>query len=167
MHWINLIIPGVILLPSLFFFWYSPSGSSEEWEKEQRPLTTILEWIGRIGIILTPIFTSLQKESIGEDMAVIVMIIFLLIYYACWFRFFAYEMDSYFLYAPLAGIPLPMAISPVIYFLFASYPLHSIPLLISTIIFGIGHIWNTYNSYKQIMNNRPSYQEDEQQEQEE
>ncbi|MFW6095672.1 MAG: hypothetical protein ACOC8S_04475 [Bacteroidota bacterium] len=150
MYWINLIIPGVILLPNLIFFWISPSGTSNEWDKDRSYFLTILEWVGRIGVVITPVFTSLQKDSVGEDMAIIVLILFLLIYYVSCFRFFAFEMDQYYLYAPLAGIPIPLAVSPVIYFLFASYPLHSWSLFVATIIFGTAHIINSLFTYRQI-----------------
>lgn len=163
MYWINLIIPGVILLPNLIYFWTSPGGTSNEWDKERSYFLTILEWAGRIGVVITPVFSPLQKESVGEDMAIIVMIIFLLVYYASWFRFFAFEMHPYYLYASLAGIPFPLAISPAVYFLFASFPLHSWPLFVATIIFGTAHILNTKYTYKQIQSSWSDYnqQEDE------
>jgi hypothetical protein len=150
MYWINLIIPGVILLPNLIYFWVAPSGTLEDWNKEHPPFLTIMEWVGRAGVILTPIFTPLQIESVGEDMAAIVMIVFLIIYYIAWFRYFAFNMKYEYLFKTLTGIPLPLAISPVFYFLFASYPLHSIALLVSTIIFAISHIWITIRSYRQF-----------------
>ncbi len=149
MYWINLIIPGVILLPNLIYFWVSPEGFNDDWVKQQPNFLTVLEWIGRIGVILTPIFTPLQIESVGEDMAAIVMVMFLIIYYAAWFRYFAFQMQYKYLFKSLLGIPFPLVISPLFYFLFASYPLHSIPLLISTIIFAISHIWISLRRYRQ------------------
>ena len=154
MYLINLIIPGVILLPNLIFFWVTPGGIKEQWEDEHPTFLTIAEWAGRIGIILSPLFTPLQIESVGEDMAALVMAMFLIIYYLGWIRYFAYQMEYNYLVAPFLGIPMPLAISPVFYFLFASYPLHSIPLLISTIIFGISHLWISRNNYNKVKEER-------------
>jgi hypothetical protein len=151
MYWINLILPAIILLPNLIYFWVSPSGSKNEWEKEHPLLLTVLEWIGRAGVIITPIFNPLNIESVGEDMAILVVIVFLIIYYLGWIRYFAREMDSKYLYSPLMGIPLPLAISPVFFFLFISYPLHSVALFISTILFGVSHIWIALRQYRQYI----------------
>ena len=52
----------------------------------------------------------------------------------------------------MLGIPIPMAISPVIYFFSSSIVLGSRLLFIGTTLLAVGHIYVSYDSYAQIKN---------------
>jgi hypothetical protein len=48
---------------------------------------------------------------------------------------------------PLLGIPLPLSLSPVGYFLAASLALGSMPLAVAAVVFGAPHVaigWSDY-----------------------
>jgi ABC-type glycerol-3-phosphate transport system permease component len=51
-------------------------------------------------------------------------------------------------YRSMLGIPLPMAVMPVLYFLLAAAWLNSIWLLISALVLGVGHITVTLRNFQ-------------------
>ncbi|MNO07759.1 hypothetical protein D3C81_2300870 [compost metagenome] len=55
------------------------------------------------------------------------------------------------LFAPLWGIPVPLAVFPSLYFLFASVVLHAIPLLAAGLIFGASHIVVSLHTYRRTV----------------
>jgi hypothetical protein len=61
-------------------------------------------------------------------------------YYAGWTRFFAGPRDYAFLFKPMLGISVPMALSPVLYFLASSIVLGSIWQAVAATILGAGHV---------------------------
>ena len=69
------------------------------------------------------------------------MLLALAIYYAGWARYFRQGRDYALLYMPMLNIPVPLAISPVIYFGAASLLLHSFILAIVAILLGVSHIY--------------------------
>lgn len=69
------------------------------------------------------------------------MLICLGLYYSGWIRYFAKGRRYPLLFAPLLGIPLPMAVGPVTYFLAASFFLRSPALCGAAVLLGIGHIY--------------------------
>ena len=81
------------------------------------------------------------------------MVAFLLIYYAAWLRFFLKDRQYELLYSPLRGLPLPMVVSPIAYFLAASVFLSSWFLGAFAVVLAIGH---TYIS--QVESERLAYQ---------
>jgi len=113
----------------------------------------IIEWIGRVGIIITPLFSPFYAGSVAGELGVIAMIVFLLLYYASWGRYFLNGRIYEYLYLPLLGIPVPLAISAVVYFLYASFLINSIWLFLATLIFAAGHIPISAIAYKAIKNN--------------
>ena len=69
------------------------------------------------------------------------MIVFLFVYYVAWLRFFLKGRQYMLLYSPLMGLPLPMVVSPIAYFLAASVFLSSWFLGVFAVVLAIGHIY--------------------------
>ena len=138
-HPLSLIIPVLVLIPNLFFFLKSPVNIPAHQPKEPL-LLTILERLGQIGCFLIPLFYSVSYSGVFEILASIAMAIMLVIYYYGWIRFFTHNREYRWLFYPLFSIPVPLALSPVIYFLLSSVILHSYPILLSSLILAVGHI---------------------------
>jgi len=85
-----------------------------------------------------------------EWVSLIGMFIFLLFYYYGWIRYFMGNREYGLLFSPLFGVPVPLAISPVLYFLCASVILHSPFMLISSLILAAGHIPASLNICRQL-----------------
>lgn len=109
---------------------------------------TVAEFIGRMGVIIVPLFYSLHLQNGFEVIALIVMLLSLGIYYYGWGRYFRNGRPYRLLFTPLMGIPVPLALCPVLYFLSASVILHSGSLLIFSLILGAGHIPASLSDHK-------------------
>jgi hypothetical protein len=56
------------------------------------------------------------------------------------------------LFAPLLGIPLPMAVSPIIYFAAAAVFLGSWPLSVTVGLLAMGHLYVSQGEWKRCKN---------------
>ncbi|KWX75966.1 hypothetical protein AMQ84_16610 [Paenibacillus riograndensis] len=145
-HPVSLIVPLLILLPNLLFFQLEPQNMPDKTTRNS--FFTGAEFIGRMGVIIVPLFCSLHMQNGLEVLALIVMLLSLGIYYYGWGRYFRNGRPYRLLFTPLMGIPVPLALSPVLYFLSASVILHSGYLLIFSLILGAGHIPASLSDYR-------------------
>ena len=156
----GILIPVLVLLPNLFWMILpvarpksgagrpksgagrpkSGAGKPEAPSGEPLPLT-ILENIGRAASLLIPPFYSLQFNRSLSIPVAIAMILALLVYYACWVRYFTRGRQPELLKAPFLGIPLPMALAPILFLFLSAYLLASWWMLAAALLFGIAHIW--------------------------
>lgn len=139
----SLIIPIAILLPNLFFLGRPSRNMPVNIENKEITILKIVEGIGRLGVCVLPIFSSIHHDKQVEVLSLIGMLIFLLLYYVGWVRYFKGDREYRLLFSPMIGIPVPLAISPILYFLCSSIVLHSYLMFISSLILAIGHIPNS------------------------
>ena len=85
-------------------------------------------------------FYRFSLRTTAGRLALGVMLLALAFYYTGWARYFTTGRNFALLYKPLVGIPLPLAVSPVVYFLAASVALRSVPLAIAAVVFGTAHV---------------------------
>ncbi|NWL88403.1 hypothetical protein DMN77_12475 [Paenibacillus sp. 79R4] len=149
-HFISIIIPMAILLPNLFFFVIPPRNLPDNMEDKESLLFKMAEGIGRLGVFISPILSPIQHEEYYEVLSLIGMFIFLVLYYIGWIRYFRLGRDYKQLFSPMIGIPVPLAISPVLYFICASVVLHSPLLLLSSLLLAIGHIPISLKTYQRV-----------------
>lgn len=146
---LSLIITLLILVPNLLFFAKKPVNKPSNLPKEPLPLT-IIENIGRYGVFVIPLFYAIDISGVLEIIVISAMALMLLLYYACWIRYFLSGSDFKWMFLPFMKMPLPLAISPVIYFMLSSIILHSIPMLIFSFLLAAGHIPISWQQYKHI-----------------
>jgi hypothetical protein len=151
-HLISLLIPMVVLLPNIAFFATTPNNvpSLEIEANELSPIFTFLENVGRIGVFIIPIFASVTIDNVAEVAALIGMLLALVLYYVGWMRYFMHDREYMLLFSPLIGIPIPMAISPIIYFLCAAVILQSPYLLFADLSLAAGHILISIREYRRV-----------------
>ena len=152
MYWLNLIIPALVFIPGLLLYFYPPANVPQE-SPEVPVYFKVMEWIGRVGLIITPLFSPYSAISVAGGLAEIALIVFLLLYYAGWVRFFLLGRVYEYLYLPMVGVPVPFAISTVLYFMYASFLLSSGLMFVFAIIFAAGHIPKSIISYQSIKMN--------------
>lgn len=100
----------------------------------------LLERVGQVGVFLSPLLYPIRVGSSLDLVALFGMAVALGIYYACWTRYFIRGRKRSLLFKSLIGIPIPMAVSPVAYFLFAAWILQAPILLIAAVLLAGGHI---------------------------
>lgn len=71
-------------------------------------------------------------------------LIFLVLYYIVWIRYFAGGRDVVLLGKSFFGVPQPLAVFPVLYFICAAVWLYNVPALLSMIAFGAAHNYISY-----------------------
>ena len=145
----SFIIPLVILLPNIVFTLTTPTHKPPSAESVKGLLVlTTLEKTGQIGVFLIPAFLTLAIDSPAKIIAALGMFVALAVYYEGWVRYFFNERDYRLLFQPLLGLPVPMAISPVVYFLCAAVVLDSYLLLGASVVLAAGHIPLSIHEYR-------------------
>jgi hypothetical protein len=143
------IVTLAILLPNILFLLLPPrEAPAEHREKDSRfGKIEIIERIGQAGVFLIPFFYPLPALRETSVDALAVMVLVLLFYYSGWVRYATKGHRFLLLYAPFLGVPLPMAISPIVYFAAAAVFLGSWPLAAATVLLAAGHIPVSYAAW--------------------
>jgi hypothetical protein len=134
------LISILALIPNLLFLVFPPRAIPDVLSKPARGLE-IIEWIGRIGVFAIPFFCWIEIVGAVEMIAAGIMIGALGLYYAGWLRYLRRGRSFALLFQPMAGIPLPMAMAPIVYFYVASIVLHSWLLFLATMLLTMGHLY--------------------------
>lgn len=79
------------------------------------------------------------------------MALALLLYYAVWTRYFARGRTCALLFELFLGVPLPLAISPIVYFFAASVLFGSWYLALATVILTVGHLWISLQESREVL----------------
>jgi hypothetical protein len=141
------LISILALIPNLLFFVFPPRDIPRELSKPTCGLE-VLEWIGRIGVFAIPFFCWIEIVGMLELIAAAIMIGALGLYYAGWLRYMRRDQSFALLFQPMLGIPLPMAVAPIVYFYAASIVLHSPLLFLATVLLTIGHLYVSHVSWQ-------------------
>ncbi|KGE17024.1 hypothetical protein PWYN_20400 [Paenibacillus wynnii] len=149
-HMLSLIIPTAILLPNLLFIGMPPRNLPAKVDDKDRLILKTAEGLGRVGVFVLPLFYSIHNDQPYEILSIVGMFIFLLLYYVGWLRYLRKGRDYLLLFSPMAGIPVPLAVSPILYFLSASIVLHSLFMFLCSLILALGHIPLSLKTYHQI-----------------
>jgi hypothetical protein len=143
------LVSVLILLPNLLWLLFPPRGAPVE-ERAQRSRLTLwmeaLEWAGRLGTLAIPFFYRGEVFTGWQAGALVVMALSLLLYYAGWVRYFLRGREYRLLFEPFLGVPLPLAVAPMVYFLAAAVVLASWPLAVATVVFAVGHLYTSRRS---------------------
>jgi len=148
-YWMNLIIPLLVLIPNVLWMIY-PSVSQPENDVEEPLWMTVCENFGRVGVFVFPLFYPVILTDPENRLYLNAMLLLMAFYYACWNRYFRGGRDYRYLYLPMLRIPIPLAISPVLYFVSAAGLLKSFPMLIAAVLLTVGHLPISYMKYRRI-----------------
>ena len=138
------LVSIVVMLPNLLWMAFPPRGQSERGTAttgKRHKLMEIIEWVGRFSTLVIPFFYRIEVGSTRQVIAVVVMALALLVYYAGWARYFLRDRSYELLYEPFVGVPIPQAISSIVCFFAASVLLGSWYLALGTAILAVGHLW--------------------------
>ena len=132
------LIPLLVLLPNVLLVRFPPADKPQDVSGVNRWLA-VLERLGQAGVFVIPCFYRLRIQGTMAAVSLVVMALALVCYYLGWLRYVQQGQRYALLFAPLWGIPLPMAVMPVIYFGAAATLVWSWPLAVATLVFAIGH----------------------------
>jgi len=148
------MVPAAVLVPNVLWALLPSRGrptagttSLPHWVRWVEPV----EWAGRLAVFTLPVFYRFKVGTTASVVALWAMVAALLFYYAGWVRYFTHGREPVLLYKRLVGAPLPLAVSPVVYFLAASIVLRSMPLAIATVVFGPAHVAISRAEYGRLL----------------
>jgi hypothetical protein len=147
---VSLLITVAVIAPNLLFLVLSPSDADKYGKSADSIPFTILERVGQVSSFILPLFFPLSYSGTLVLVAWIAMGVLLAFYYAGWARFFAGPRNYALLFKPMLGIPVPMALSPVLYFLMSSIVLGSIWQAMAAMVLGVGHVIVTIREYHRV-----------------
>ena len=133
------LIPVLLMLPNLVWMLLPKRETGDQ--AVVSPVLTVAENLGRVAVLLLPLFYSLDLNKPFSVPTAIGMGLAMTVYYAAWIRYFLGGRTVELFAAPLIGIPLPMAIAPTIFLVLSAYLMSSWLMLGASIWFGISHIW--------------------------
>lgn len=137
------LVPIPIAIPNLIWALSpkapAPEPSANPHTSRLAPLAFV-EGVGRVAVLALPCFLEMRIHTGLDRVLVSVGVLALGVYYAGWARYFLRGRPPALLFAPLGILPVPLAVSPVIYF-FAFAALARSPLMaLVTGLFGAAHI---------------------------
>jgi len=147
------LVTLLVLLPNLLMLFLPPTGLPAAAGKKSS-LTSVMEIVeraGQISAFAIPFFYPVRVKGGLEIASLAGMILALSFYYINWGRYALQGRTFRLLFQPCLGIPLPLAISPVVYFLLASLLFHSWYLLAAAVVLGIGHIYVSSLEWQRAM----------------
>lgn len=139
----------IILAPSLLIIKFPPKNITIG-VRDAGFVYILLERVGQLGCIgiLAISKDNFQQVKFGVIAAFIVL--FIVVYYGLWIRYIVKGRQYKLLWEPLGFIPIPMAVLPVCAFGLAAVWGKSIWLSIAVVCLAIGHLANSWHSYKHI-----------------
>ena len=147
------LVSILILLPNLLWMLFpprdQPDGGAVPSDGIHRVMS-ILEWVARIAVLVVPFLYQVDVQSGLHLIALVVFVLALLFYYAAWARYFLRGRRYALLFEPSLGVPLPMAISPIVCFLAASALFASWLLAMATMVLAIAHVWISHQEYQAL-----------------
>lgn len=149
LHLKGFILPLLILLPNLLLLFFAARNIPQQ-PSSPPFIFTVLERIGQVTCFTLPILFGTRIAEQPVNFVTWVMLFCLIIYYLCWIRFFWDDREFSILFKPLAFIPVPMALCPILYFILLAVWLHSYLFAVPAIVFAIGHLATSWSTYLQI-----------------
>lgn len=101
-------------------------------------------------MLVVPCFLRVEIAGPWDWGGVGVMGLALAIYYGAWARYFLKGRRYELLYQPLFALPIPLAVSPVVFFIAASAVLNSMALAVLAALFGGPHIYLSYRESRRV-----------------
>jgi len=137
--WVGLVFMLSLEIPNILWARRQPLGYDSAGESKA---LRIFERVGQVFCTATVLlFSNPMSRGIGPWLGwLIAAIALMLLYEGFWVRYFRGSHSLRDFYRPLYGIPVPGALLPVLAFLLLGIYGRSIPLIISAIILGIGHV---------------------------
>jgi len=139
--YVGLIYLAMLMIPNLIWAKNRPRGYEQYAGNENRALLT-LERIGEALVsAVALVFADFNLRPWGAwNLWLVLSFALMLLYEAFWIRYFRSEKTMRDFYRGFAGIPVAGATLPVAAFFLLGIYGRNIPMLLSTVILGIGHI---------------------------
>lgn len=143
---VGLVIFALPMIINIAYVVFPPRGKSEQPAKIPRWIE-LTEKTSRIAYLLSITLFVSQNQISFHSVWLWLATLFLVLYYAVWIRYFISGRNIELLNRSFLHVPIPLAVFPVLYFLFAALWLNNIPAAIIMMIFAAAHITVSIKSF--------------------
>ena len=137
------ILPMIINIAYVIF----PPKEGESEPNGKYPVIEAVEQSARVIYFASLCILVSDKKLSYNSALLFAAVFFLVLYYICWIRYFVKGRDVSLLGKKFLLIPQPLAVFPVLYFLFAALWMHNYVAAAVMVVFGVAH---NIVSYKNI-----------------
>ena len=144
----------MLIIPNIIWSKNKPE-KYDEYAKNENKILLAFERIGEVSVTcLSLIFSDFNIGKISLRSIILLFAFLLMILYEIyWIRYFSSEKTMKDMYSGILGISVAGATLPVLAFLLLGIYGKNLPLIISTLILGIGHIGIHLNHKKETEKN--------------
>jgi ABC-type transport system involved in cytochrome c biogenesis permease subunit len=140
-HWANIWIPLLLLLPNLAYLLWKPAGKPEAGRPGALTLIlTAVERLGQLGSFLSPLFFPLVLRGNRGILLSLVMAMSMVVYYIGWTRYFGNGREYRLLFERVFSMPLPMALCPMIFLCCVALAERSLVVGACVVLLAAGHL---------------------------
>ena len=144
--WVGLVVFALPMLINVIYAIFPPTGDVGQ-VKNVTKWVEVIENVSRIAYLILMTFLVNKDAPYYLNVWLVLAAIFLILYYVVWIRYFIGERNVALLAKPFLFVPIPLAIFPVLYYLFAAIWVGNYPAAIVMIIFGAAHITVSVQSF--------------------
>lgn len=137
--WVGLVVFALPMLINIAYVVFPPAGAPASPKNGTRWLEAI-EKISRIAYFLLLTFLAREGAVDWKSIWLLLAGVFLVLYYLVWIRYFVGGREIALLGRSFLFVPLPLAVFPVLYYLFAAVWMGNAPAAVMMVIFGAAHI---------------------------
>ena len=145
--WIGLVVFALPMLINIAYAIFPPSEKPEQTSAVTRWIE-VVEQISRIAYLLAITLLVSRKPFHFRSAWLWLAALFLLLYYVVWIRYFAGGRETALLNRAFLFVPMPLAVFPVLYYLFAAVWLHNLPAAVIMTVFGAAHLMVSVRSFQ-------------------
>lgn len=144
--WIGLVVFALPMLINIAYAVFPPVGKAEQ-AAAVTHWVEVIEQVSRIAY-LAAVTLLVSREPVSTRSGWLwLAVLFLVLYYAVWIRYFAGGREINLLNRTFLLVPMPLAVFPVLYFLCAAIWLHNAPAAVIMVVFGAAHLTVSLQSF--------------------
>ena len=145
--WVGLAVFALPMLINIAYVLFPPAGKGEPAAPAAR-WVELAEQISRIAyLLLLTLLVSRRPLSLRSPWLWLA-VLFLLLYYAAWLRYFIGGREIALLEQAFLLVPMPLAVFPVFYYLCAALWMHNAPAAVMMLLFGAAHLTVSLQSFR-------------------
>lgn len=139
--WVGLIVFLLPMIINVFYVIFPPKSNVGEGDTQNKkiPILEAIEQGTRISYAVVLCVLISNKSLNYTNPSLYISIVFLILYYIVWIRYFIGGRDKKLLGTKFLFIPMPLAVFPVLYFIFASLWMSNYIATGVMLVFGIVH----------------------------
>lgn len=144
--WIAVIIFALPMVVNILWAMF-PAANVEETPDSAKSVIEMIEQMTRILYLIALVFIVSSEKIEYRSVWLMLALLFLVLYYIVWIRYFTGGRDVALMSKSFLLIPIPLAVFPVLYFIFAAIWLHNYIAVGCMVVFGISHYMVSYREF--------------------